>query len=507
MRPAAIVAALLALAACKVDVEGAPCGLPGTTADCPSGQACGVDGRCSAGADQCLDASERCAPGTSRCSLEGDRIETCTANAPCGAWEFLPGNPDCGHSGLVCVGGETPVCGCPGAFAGPQFAADPIAGSAAGAPPFPTGAASPSQCRFRSLGDAVSRASAVAGPATVQVYGASGAQVVFDASSGDGPIAIPANVTVNAAAGAAATTLHAAASSGTPLVTLAGTLQGFKLDARDAGIAVQTSCGTSTPTLSGVTVDGGGTAGVGVAVSGGCGAALSHVDVTSVAGPALQIGADATADVVVTGGSLRGSQVGALITGGHVTLGSGSSSGVDIGGNSGEGVLFQAGAAIAGQLQYATIHDNGGTGVVVDRVSAGSAVALRSCLVRANGTTAPRMYGGGSPQRPAGGVIVIQPALPFTFTGNQVSRNAGDQLVFDSSAQAWTIAVGRCQDTNTFSCVPDGALAVAVNGGKVDATNTYWPGIPVSAYAGPGVTTTPYCNNSGAQWPATPPCP
>jgi hypothetical protein len=496
------------LAACKVDVEGAPCGAPGSTADCPSGQACGVDGRCSAGAEQCLDASERCVLGTSRCSPEGNRIETCTAAAPCGAWEFLPGNPDCGHSGLVCAGGEAPACACPGGFAGPKFVADPVAGSASGAPPFPTGAASPSQCRFKSLGDAISRASAVAGPATVQAYGASGANVVFDASSGDGPIAIPANVTVIAAAGAAATTLHAAASSGTPLVTLAGTLQGLTLDARDAGVAVQTSCGTSTPSLSGVTVDGGGTAAVGVAVSGACGGALSNVVVTSVAGPALWVGAEGAANVVVTGGSLRGSQVGALVTGGQVSLGSGSaSSGVDVGGNSGEGVLFQAGAVIDAQLTFATIHDNGGTGVVVDRVSAGSAVALRSCLVRANGTTAPRMYGGGTPQRPAGGVIVIQPALPFTFTGNQVSRNAGDQLVFDSSAQTWTIAVGRCQDTNTFSCVSDGALAVAVNGGKVDATNTYWPGIPVSAYAGPGVTATPYCNNSGPQWPATPPCP
>jgi hypothetical protein len=211
--------------------------------------------------------------------------------------------------------------------------------------------------------------------------------------------------------------------------------------------------------------------------------------------------------VSVHGGSLRGSDVGALVTGGVVALGTqDDGTSLEVTGNRNEGVRLSSGAAIAAQFWWTRVHDNGGTGVVVELVSAGSSVAINRCAVYSNGATTPRMYGGGA-QRPAGGVLVVQGALPFTFVANQIWKNAGDQLVFDSADQGWSIGASACgNETSIFACVPPNAYAVAVNGGKVSAPNVLWPGIPVSLYTGPGVTATPYCNGTGG-FPAVPPCP
>ena len=88
---AALAAALLALAGCKVEVEGAPCSVPGQGADCPSGQACGNDLRCSmaaasAGCVFCTDGAPGCSgPDVVRCAVDRSqacaswiRVQTCT---------------------------------------------------------------------------------------------------------------------------------------------------------------------------------------------------------------------------------------------------------------------------------------------------------------------------------------------------------------------------------------------------------------------------------------------
>ncbi|GEJ56901.1 right-handed parallel beta-helix repeat-containing protein [Anaeromyxobacter diazotrophicus] len=138
MRAAALPLAL-ALCACQVATEGAPCS---SAASCPSGQRCGADGRCSASAASCPP------PGLA-------------------------------------------------------FHVDPVAGSDLAQVPEPTGALAPAACRFRALGPALLAAAQAAGPGgaavTVQVHGgtASGPAVFTELlppiaagvslSGGDGP--------------------------------------------------------------------------------------------------------------------------------------------------------------------------------------------------------------------------------------------------------------------------------------------------------------------------------
>jgi hypothetical protein len=132
--------------------------------------------------------------------------------------------------------------------------------------------------------------------------------------------------------------------------------------------------------------------------------------------------------------------------------------------------------------------------------------------VSSNGTVAPRAYGPDGSTRSVGGVLVAQGALPFTFLGNRLYANAGDQLAFESSA-SWSIAPSACgPSSNVFDpCFPPGAdpvpYAVAVaGGGKVDARFTVWPAVPIGPYASDGVTAS-YCEKDKAGVPATPACP
>lgn len=503
--------AALALGGCSVNVEGAPCGAPGTTTDCPSGQACGNDGRCSERAAQCLDSGLRCTPGAKRCSAQGEREETCTTSDPCGVWAFVPGNLDCGASGLVCAGGGAPSCAC-AAFAGPELAADPAGGSPSGSAPFPTGAASPAQCRFGNLGEAIARAGQLA-PATVQVHAEPGAEAVFGSATGDGAIAIPGGVTVVAArAPAGATILRAAATHGQALVTIQGTLDGFRIEpgAGDA-TAIAMSCAASgKPTLTNVVVDGGGVLTAGVDVTGVCGADLSGVAVSNVAGPGLRVQADPSAQVTVSGGGFRGSDSGAQLRSGKVTFGApnDASRAVEIAANTNDGVVLTGGSVDA-RFHSSKIHGNGGTGVVIEPIGAGSAIALTGCDVYANGRGAPRSY-GPDPGRPVGGVLVATGAVPFTFASNRVYGNTGDQLAFESSS-AWSIAPTACgPSSNLFACVAAGEYAVAaVAGGTVDARFTVWPAVPFGAYVSGGVTApvNSFCNGVAGVPPTPAPCP
>lgn len=516
MRRALVILAALALAACRVDVEGAPCGEPGSIDDCPSGQACGNDLRCSERAMACAAAALRCTPGATRCEgaeLE-ERAEECTGDDPvCGAWVVHP----CTSRGLVCgtrsAGRAT--CECPSGHAGPEFAADPAEGSPApGESPFPTGATSPPECRFKRLGDAVAAAGAVAGPAAVRAHGAEAAEVVFgDETSGDGfPLVVAANVTVRAAeAPAGATVLRAEGATAASLVALQGRIERIRIESIAAtGTGVAMSCGTAgKPSLDGVTIDGGSSLTKGVDVAGGaCGADLVAVDVRDVEGPALGIVAGANAPITVSGGKYRDSGVGIRATGGKLTLGPGGdpSADVEVTGNSGDGIVLEGSTPVADvALAGVLVSGNGGTGVVVDMLSDAAKVSVQGCEIRSNGSAAPRSSGG----RSVGGVFALQLELaPFTFLGNAVYANAGDQLTFESSG-SWSIAATGCgSSSNVFACVAQGSSAVrVVGGGTVAAQYTVWPAIPSATWLDGNVVTSGTLCNGVMGAPVLPACP
>lgn len=530
MARALAIAAALALAACSVEVEGAGCRVPGAAEDCPSGQACGNDLRCSARALACEAAATRCAPGTTRCAgaTGRERAERCgDADPACGAWQV----DDCEAAGLECgTRSGAAACECP-AYGDSTFHADPVAGSPAGATPFPTGAPAPPACRFARLGDALAAASAVAAggaAASVQAMGEAGSPVVFgDVLTGEAfPLRVDAGVTLaGAAEPAGPTVVLARGPTAEPLARVEGTIARLRLESAPAapgaegilgatGAGIAAACGArGAPSIEDVRVEGGGTLAAGIDVAGGaCGASISGAVVSHVDGPALSVEANAGVAVTVTGSRLEDSAVGIRAAGGKLTVGSATETedAVEVSGNAGDGIVLTGGPTrtLDVALLGVRVEGNGGTGVVLDVVKSDSALTVRGCTVYSNGATAPWVYGPDFSQRAAGGVLVRQVSLSgFVFERNRVSSNAGDQLGFESSG-AWSISTGACPVANLFACVAEGAYAVGVaGGGTVDASYTVWPGIPWAAYASPGVTapTSNYCN--GAEGAPEPPAP
>jgi hypothetical protein len=519
MRPAIALVAALALAACQVGVDGAPCRTLGDAADCPPGQACGNDRRCSARAAGCVSAGTLCEIGWAACTGGAEakeRVERCTgaADPVCGGREI----DECTAQGLECgTRGPFPGCECRPAFEGTEVAADPTHGSIADAFPFPTGSASPPACRFRRLGHAIAAAGAL-GVSAVRAHGEPGAPAVFgDVASGESfPLTIPAGITVRgAAAPAGPSVLRSEGADASKLVALEGELEGFGVEASAAtGTGVAVSCGGETPSLADVTVDGGGSLTRGVQIVGACGADLTRVEVSNVAGPALLVAAGEGAPVTVLASTFRASSPGVEMTGGTLTLGAegDGTSAVQVTENVGDGVVIRGGGTVDVRLLGTLVSANGGTGVVLYLVDVASRLTVRGCDVLANGRTSMRGY-GPSPGRPVGGIFVYQPSLAtssFVFEANRVWANGGDQLAFWSPG-AWSIAAGSScgPSSNLFACVAPGAYAVAIGGGgSVDARLTVWPGsFDPEQYVSAGVTGYPdFCNTHPAA-PALPACP
>ncbi len=73
-----------ASAACTVHLEGAACRVPGTTGDCPAGQACGTGSTCSLAATACTP----CVAGAVECRAGSIDVMTCSAGSDpaCGTW-------------------------------------------------------------------------------------------------------------------------------------------------------------------------------------------------------------------------------------------------------------------------------------------------------------------------------------------------------------------------------------------------------------------------------------
>lgn len=519
-------------------MEGARCRVPGAAEDCPSGQACGNDLRCSERAAACVAAGARCAVGEALCLGETakERVERCSGEVDpvCGAWVV----EDCEAAGLECgARSGAAACECP-AYAGASFQADPLLGSLAGAVPFPTGdpgGAAP--CRFKRLGDALiaaeTAAGATGGAALVEARGEAGAPVVFgDVATGEEfPLRVAAKVTLKgAAAPAGPTIVRAEGASTAPLVRLQGAMSGIRIESvptapaegeplAATGAGISASCGAvdAAPAIEDVSVEGGGTLAVGIDVAGGaCGASISGVEVSHVDGPALSVVSDPGVAVTVKKSSFEESAVGIRATGGKLVLGSADvvEDGVEVSGNSGEGIVLTGGpsrtldVAILGAripggegALGTRIEENGGTGIVLDVVKSDSRLTVRGCSVFANGRDSARAYGPGTTsRRTAGGVLISQGSLVgFVFEANRLSANTADQLGFETSG-AWSIAplVPGCgPSSNLFACVVEGQTAVAIEGtGSVNASHAVWPGIPWGGYVSGAVSVAAYCTGA-----------
>lgn len=499
-------AAALSLAACAVDVEGAPCTTPGGSTECPAGQACGNDMKCSDRAAAC--AQTRCTPGESQC-LDGDaKAESCDGvDGVCGVRVV----DDCQGRGLRCgTKSGASACECP-ANGSSEFAAGDGGTVDAGAPPYPTGVGSPEECRFGILGDALSAAAAHAtanGAATVRAYAPAGAPIVFAAPGETFPLPVAAGVTlVGSSSPGGATVIRADAAAQSTVLSVQGAVEGIQVEnVSMTGTGVEVSCGASgVPRLTDVAVAGGGALARGVAVQGGCGATLEGVDVSDVAGPALRVDATEGAPVQAKGCRFRSSAVGVDARGGAVTLSANLAILSEVTSNVDQGVLLTGTTRIDATLDHVLVAGNGGTGVVLRSVPLTSTLSVTDCEIHSNGSVSPATYGGAF-SRTAGGVLVSQLSLgAHSILGNRLYANSGDQLAFESSG-TWSISPGSpCGPaSNAFGdCPGQGAAVSKVGAGAVNATYTVWPGTPPDGFVFGAIDFSLYCNG----FPSAPPVP
>jgi hypothetical protein len=535
--PLALAAALL-VPACSVDVDGAPCLAPGVATDCPGGQACGNDLRCSARAAAC--AGSRCTPGQSHCQ-DGGTVAICDGGDPvCGRWSFDRCDVRGMECGVALEGPAAGACVCP-EYAGTLVVADAVRGTRIPtALPRPTGSAEPPECRFGRLGDALAEAARRAPEAaTVRIEG--GADVAFGAEAAeDWPLVVATGVTVVAAAGEPPL-VRADPSVATTLVVVRGALEGLRIAGGGAARpGVEVACaGWSGPSLRRVEVDGEGTVdaeGVvttgltaGVVVTGACGRArLTEVTVRRVHGVALTIDPDEAGTVEVLGGSYGASNHGIWIRAGKVAVkpdpetaasvvvSGNAMHGVVIGGRASWGLPGHS-ATVDADIERAVVMGNAGTGIAVASILGASRLRVRTCDLGRNGLS-ERSAVYGPQVRRAGGMLVAVAALEFVFTGNRVWANGADQLAFDSSGSDWSIAPldGSCgPQSNMFACMAEGTncpaggpCAVAfAGGGSVIAAYNVWPEYPGDSYATPikvtGVESS--CGSGGTLPPPT--CP
>lgn len=505
MRRVPVMLAVLALAACKVEVEGARCATPGTVTDCPEGQACGNDGRCSERAAACL--ATRCDVGATRCT--GDDLQTCTdADATCGRWDTR----SCSAEGLLCVkrGGNPHACECP-ANATAEFTADPL-GSPSGAVPYPTGIDSPRVCRYRRLRDALDAAVAHGGTVTVRAHGAPGEAVSFGIATGESfPIVVSEGVTLVGASAPGETTIDGdGAGTGVSIVRVEG---GTVERVRIANVSMANAtgaelvCGAATgSTLRDVTVTASAQPfATGVSVRGNCGAVLQRVDASAASGAALDVAVGAGVQVTVSGSRLHGSGTGVDAVGGVLTFQKDGMVATEVTDNAGRGIHLGGATVVDATLDGLLVARNGGTGIVVEAPST-SRLSMTSCEVHSNAATTPTPYGPVGNVRGAGGVLLVQSALlgGFQFANNRIYANDGganaDGLAFYSNSLTWSVNTGSCDTANQFGCVRGTALAVSATGGGVDARGSKWESIapPVSA----NVVWSPECQGTV---PACPP--
>lgn len=510
MRHLALAAAALALSACQVDVEGAACAVPGATAQCPSGQACGNDLRCSKRAAACAGA--RCTPDEVGCSDAQDVVR-CDGEADpvCGAWVTTK---DCA-AGLLCrraTAEAPPDCFCPDAAAG-ELLVDPVAGSAADALPAPTGAREPAACRFGALSDALARAAAgggaavVAAGATPATYPVAADLVIPPgvALRADDDPAAPADRILALGDGVAAAGLTLGAGS---------TLSGLTVRndaAADAAVAVRVDCAAGDAArLADVSIQAaraGGALAAGVRAAGACPVVLERVTIAGAAAQGLAVARDAGAGAVTASDAvLDGNGEGVRLTRGDLTLAR-----VVVRGSAGAGVVAAAGQEGLLTLDACTVQDNGDTGVVLEANTA--RVWISGTRICRNAAATAR--GAFTTKRPVGGLYVAgnppADAASVAFTANAVHGNAGDQVLVSGSASPWRLDGGTdaCgPGRNVFGeYAPSPARGLVADSAVVSALWNGWaglvpaPGVDYQAIAGvsaASVDASQYCDPPAA---------
>ncbi len=499
--PALLVVALLA--GCQVDVEGAPCSAPGTTIDCPGGQACGNELRCSVRAAACL--ATRCTPGVGDACLDPSGVGSgtalarrCTAaDAACGAWIV----DSCAGQGLVCgarAGGA--ACECP--EGGWELVVRPDGGPA-GDPPYATGAATPPVCAFRTIADAMARAGALreldpAHAVTVTLAGApAGGTATFPTVS---PLFVNRGVTLRSDPASGGTSEILTGSSASSVVLRDGaTLRGVTVRSSSTdglnGVDVYGSGSGRPVRVSAVTVVGPGAAagqgGSGLWIGGDAVVLADDLHVRDFAGPGLFVDAalSATTPVSISGGSITACGAGALVHSGRFVL-----DGVRVSGNAGRGVDVEPleASTVAVEVRSSRIVGNGDTGIALVGVS-----ELRVSHTTVFGNGATTAWGGAAvasgTTRRGGGVVlsgVPPPAEALELRGNRIYGNGGDQVLALGPATAtWVLdQPATCLDaqgpvTNMIGCYdPSPAGTTGASRGIVaidaaaSALNQWWEG-------------------------------
>ncbi len=435
MRLLIALAAAAGLAGCQVELEGAACAEPGGGEQCPSGQRCGNDLRCSERAAACAD---RCAAGERRC-VDGD-VRTCLDDDPvCGTWRL---DLDCA-AGLQCrLTGADAACFCP-----PSDGAEIVVDAEAGAPagwPAPTGARTPAACRFATLEAGLEAARAGVAPVVV----AAGAAATYPVTA---TLAVPAGVTLRGDDAPPAPERRVLSLEGELAegVTLAegAALSGFTVRSGTAPAAtgVRIACAASTAAarvedvvIGEPSASGGTPLAQGLRVEGACPVELARVTVTGASGPGLLVARDAADQTVaVADSTFDGNHEGVQLTRGDLTLQRGV-----VAANAGSGVLVKSGQDGRITLDACTIRDNVDTGVVLEANTA--RVWITGTRLCRNGAVTGR--GAFTTKRKVGGLYIAgnppSDAKSLAFTGNALHGNAGDQLLVSGGAFTWNLDGG-----------------------------------------------------------------
>jgi hypothetical protein len=459
-RSTAAALAAAVLAACTGDVDGAPCSVPGATTDCPGGQACGNDRRCSARALAC--APGRCTPGVGGfCTPEGEASHCVATDRVCGAWIVEP----CADLGMVCgVRSGDGACECPAdtsaaARAGRTLTVRPE-GGAPEALPFATGAASPPACAFRTLGAALSRAADVVAtdpsdPVTIVAAGGP----TFSAAAGERfPIVVPRGVRLRSEPVGAAAILFDAASATSAAVELRGgsALEGLVLrngdrGAAEAGVEVVCAAGADPVQLTSVVIAAAGARGArlgtGLRAAGACAVLARGLEVAGAGTAGILWEPRGAPTLAVAGGAVTaGAGAGVVARGGALRL-----EGVRVAENLGRGLDVSGGGRV--ELRGSRLVRNLDGGAVL---SDAAELRLVGNTLWSNG--AKTQYGGSPDRARRGGGLVLSGTPPaagaLELRANRIYGNEGDQvLVVGPATATWNLDGGACTDAQLASTV------------------------------------------------------
>jgi hypothetical protein len=471
-----IAAAALLLAACSVELEGAACSAPGTTAECPDGQACGTGLRCSERAKRCAP----CVEGTLACGADGN-VKLCTAeDADCG--RLAPQATCGGLTACTDLGGGTAACTCT------AWRVD-----AAAVPPLPA-------CTYTSVKAAIADAQAASG--TSVLLGGSGTHGTDPADSG--AITVPAGMTLR---GDDPTPDPAARLLQTDGLVLedGATLSGLTVR-RGAGasplVGVRIACGSGTAgvALDSVVVDDlgpGGAFETGVRVEGGCPVHIAGVVVSGASGPGLEVVRATPEPVVVSDALLDGNVTGVRLAAGDLTLDRpvvtrSQGHGIDATG-AGPGTVT---LTVTDGLVCRNGTSGNGIGLVLQFANRFHLTGSRVC----GNAGASRSLSGTN--RTVGGLFAVGDApADVVFTGNRFHDNVGDQAVFYAGMGTWNLDGSAACDAglNAFGNYAAGQVGVVAAGTNVRANDARWKSATPAAgtdyleLSGGGIAVTTWC--------------